>query len=86
MLVELGSPSGLRGVLAELHRCRDQLEGITGRGHARLDVAIGYGLNVGGRLQGVLHYGPLPYEAFEPIPPLRKDAPQNKYVGWLALE
>ena len=58
-----GSPSNCTGAAASWN-------GIAGRRLAVLDVAVGHGLGVGRRLEGVLHDGPLAVEVGQPLAPL----------------
>ena len=65
VLVELGRPLGLRGLLVVLHRRGHQLEGCAARGLAVLHVAVGDALRIGDGFERVLHDGPLPDERLE---------------------
>ena len=65
-----GARPAVAGSLVVLHRCGDQLERVPGRGLAVLQVAVGHGLRVDGRLERVLHHGPLAVEVGEAGAPL----------------
>src|ERR1700722_11098343 len=70
VLVELRGPTGDGRLPVELYRGGGQSERCAGRGLAVLDVAVGDGLRIRGRLDGVLHDGPLAVEAGQALTPL----------------
>src|SRR5690242_5348445 len=67
VLVELGGALGRRRFAVELHRRGRELERSAVGRLAVDDVAVGDGLGVGGRFEGVLHGGPLPAELGEAL-------------------
>src|SRR5580692_7695195 len=65
VLVELGRPTRGRGLAAELHGCRDQMERSSARRVTLLHVPVGERLGVFGRLERVLHDAPLAAEVHQ---------------------
>src|SRR5438270_9111188 len=59
VLVELGGPLRRGGLAVILERCGHQLELRAAGRRAVAQIAVGHGLGVVGRLEGVLDHGPL---------------------------
>ena len=73
-----GARPGVAGSSSNWTGAATSWNGHPGRGLAVLEVAVGHGLRVDGRLERVLHHRPLPVEVGEARPPLLERAPTAK--------